>query len=139
MHQIKTAVLLFEAVICLFALPLLLLIAGMFGFVETGSWAISALISFWMPVAGGLGIYGLYRMIKSVLVPSCHAPSELFLRISLLAGVSSLVPSFANLLAEYPQARGSIWLAGLFSAHYVYLGRHLLLKGAANKTMEPTR
>ena len=139
MHQIKTAVLLFEAVICLFVLPLLLLIAGMFGFVETGSWAMSALISFWMPVAGGLGIYGLYRIIKSVLVPSCHTPSALFLRIPLLAGVSSLVPSFANLLAEYPQSRVSIWLASLFSAHYLYLGRHQLSKGGANRTMEKTR
>ena len=139
MARIKTAVLLFEAVICLFTLILLLLVAGMFGFVETGSWRISGLVSVWMPVAGGLGVYGLYRMIKSVLVPSSHAPPALFLRISLLAGISSVVPSFIHLFSAYPQARFSIWLTGLFSAHFVYLGRHLLLGGTANKTMEPTR
>jgi hypothetical protein len=136
----KTAVLLFEAVVCLLALILLLLIAAMFGpFIDARSWTISALLSFWVPVGGGLGIYGLYRVIKWVLVPSSQAPSALFLRSALLAGLCSLVPSFIHLFAAYPNARSSIWLVGLFSAHFAYLGRHLLLRGAANKTMEPTR
>jgi hypothetical protein len=139
MSHLKTAVLLFEAVVCLLVLILLLPIAGMFGFIGTSSWAISALLSIWVPVAGGLGIYGLYRIMKSVLVPGSHTPSALFLRISLLAGFSSLVPTFVHLFAVYPEARSSIWFAGLFSAHYAYLGRHLLLTGAANKTMKPTR
>lgn len=112
----------------------------MFGsFIETGSWTISALLSIWVPVGGGLGIYGLYRIIKWVLVPSSHAGSALFLRSSLLAGLSSLVPSFVHLFAAYPNARSSIWLAGLLSAHFAYLGRRLLSRGAVNKTMEPTR
>jgi hypothetical protein len=140
MERIKAAVLLFEAVVCLLLLILLLPVAGMFGpFIGAGSWIISTLVSAWVPLGSLFGTYGLYRIIKWVLLPSSQPPGRLFLWSSLVAGLCSLMPTFVHLFHEYPDARTDIWLVGLFSAYFIYLGRDLLFRGAANKTMEPTR
>jgi hypothetical protein len=140
MSQFVRTLILLEAAVC-FSEPCIVLFVGIVfapGFLGAAFSDPEDLGMLLAVVGGCMGMYGIIKLLRSILNPDARVPRAWVIWVCLSVGICTSFLTARYILDPDVQLL-SFGLPFVATLHFMYLGRSYLLGGRANKTMEPTR